>query len=245
MDTGRTIYLYRESDTSSLAVALCQLLDNTENTASGDNRNDWALINGQKTQHQHLQMFINIYKGSWDFKSLHWHPLLKLMQDPDKSESRSLIFQHHMRFLNASPFHRPPFPILQRKSGWVRTLAESGRLAVSEGRIAVAVRTTCDLDLAVFSLLLLVDNGGQRYRFTNAKGPGELGSARQWLQAGIRPAIRSTGISAFAFRIRSLCSAWAEEWEQTLDCFDEELEVQVSSTPDASWKLAPCFCPGH
>ncbi|KAK4032372.1 hypothetical protein C8A01DRAFT_20545 [Parachaetomium inaequale] len=133
-----------------------------------------------------------------------------------------------MRLLSASPFHRPPLPNLERKSGWVRTLAATGRLSVSEGRIAVAVRTTCDLDLPVFSLVSLADNGGQDYRLINAKGLGKLGSADEWREAGIRPAIRSTGISAFAFRIRALWSVWAEGWKETLDCFDKQLEVQVT-----------------
>jgi hypothetical protein len=117
---------------------------------------------------------------------------------------------------------------LHRNSGWIKCLRPwicGGRFGISERRISVAVRTTCDLDLPVFSLVALTDE--ELYGFNNIAENRDLDSMHLWHLAGIRPVVRSTGISATALRIRSLCNLWADNWKRTLKHLELELEVKV------------------
>jgi hypothetical protein len=221
-DRHRVFHLGQDTtdpDPSSLALAISQLLADAHYP-----RDMFATAIGEVSP---LQSFRRRFSLPWRPSTAEW-----TRQDPLQNESRTLVFHYHMRVLNASASApgskaRPlPLPYLNRKQGWSRVLGTRKHLVVTESRLSVAVRTTCDLDLPLFSLVVLSDlqpNGSSII----VRGPYHLGSAAWWEKAGIRPAIRSTAISAFAFRIHSLCTDWAMEWNATLNMFDKALTVRV------------------
>ena len=153
-----------------------------------------------------------------------------------------------MRLLSASSFERSkprvPVPYFWRKHGWIRTrhgildhfgkTSPKDRLLVSEQRISIALKTTCDLELPVFTLVLLTDACMSFGDLT------DLDSIDAWKESGIRPAIRQTGISAMALRIHTACSEWAKQWGFMLGEFDRQLNVEVGTL--ASWGIhgLPC-----
>ncbi|KAK4150573.1 hypothetical protein C8A00DRAFT_17932 [Chaetomidium leptoderma] len=138
-----------------------------------------------------------------------------------------------MRVLRAGLGSTGQSPSLRREHGWIRTSRIQGwnRLCVDEARISVAVRTTCGLDLPIFTLITLFDISTGTRNWHASIPPseylGNLGCIDQWKNRSIRPSTRSTAISAFAYRIHSLCSLWAEEWDFTLNAIESELEVEL------------------
>jgi hypothetical protein len=139
---------------------------------------------------------------------------------------QDVIFQHHMRLLAVSSFleEMPGFE-LNRMTGSIRHPSASKTLFVRENRLSVAIRTSCDLDLPVFSLVALADSPSSPFSSYNL---GRLDNSERWMELGIRPSIRSTGVAAFAFRIHTMCSFWAEKWTVSLDELDNQLTVTVN-----------------
>jgi hypothetical protein len=125
-------------------------------------------------------------------------------------------------------------PYFWRRHGWIRTrhgildhfgkTSHKDRLLVSEQRVSIALKTTCDLELPIFTLVLLTD-GSVRF----SRDLADLDSTDGWKESGIRPAIRQTGISAMAFRIHEICSEWAKNWGYLLGEFDRQLNVEVGA----------------
>ncbi|KAK4235363.1 hypothetical protein C8A03DRAFT_17888 [Achaetomium macrosporum] len=213
---GRNFVLDRFSDPSILGLAVSQLLSkwpdpSPSSTLPGEVR--WA------------RTFIKRFTGQWVLGGLlqprYWD------QTPTESKFHGLVFQYHMRLLTA----QTPRPNrlkgmrLSREGGSIKSLHHLGTFGVTEGRISVAVRTTCDLDLPVFSLVTLVDR--EKYDYQGVRSFADLDSIDLWHRAGIRPVVRSTGISAFAMRVRSLSSLWAQRWTWMLNQLESELKVEL------------------
>ena len=94
-------------------------------------------------------------------------------------------------------------------------------LHVHEVRCSVALKSTWQFDLPVFSLITFADS------FTGIQDLGRLWDTEMWTAVGIRPCVRVTGLPAFAFRICSLLPEWEAQWSQTLDQVDAALHTKV------------------
>jgi hypothetical protein len=142
---------------------------------------------------------------------------------------QDVIFQHHMRLLAVSSFleEMPGFE-LNRMTGSIRHPSANKSLFVRESRLSVGIRTTCNLDLPVFSLVALADTNSSTLCYFDFPSLDRLGSSERWMEFGIRPSIRSAGVAAFAFRIHTMCSFWAEKWTVSLDELDNQLTVTVN-----------------
>ncbi|KAI0444365.1 hypothetical protein F4803DRAFT_549171 [Xylaria telfairii] len=146
---------------------------------------------------------------------------------------RDLVFQYHMRgFRPAAPRYVSPTPgndcVLQRIFGTIASPYGSQKLGIEERRYSVGIKTTCNLDLPVFTLITMVD------RQDILDSMDRLEDETMWEAAGIRPLIRSTGVAAFAFRIRSILEYWDEDWTNLLNGIDHVLNVDVSSSSTVS-----------
>lgn len=102
--------------------------------------------------------------------------------------------------------------------------------------MAVAVRTTVNLDLPVFSQVVLADPVGL-FALVHAKEE-PLSLELLWTKANIQPSIRATAISVFAVRIHTLFGPWFTEWLVTLRHLESELDVQVrNARRETDWRI--------
>jgi hypothetical protein len=215
---GRIFQIDRKSNLSTLSVALCQLLD-SEFANSDWQNSGWAY------PMEPLRTFLGLYKSYWDA----WHVFYldpEVLKFPTHRGSRQ-TFHYHLRLMSASRGRPSSASMLNRDIGSIHSSNILGRLFVCEKRISVAVRTTFNMDLPVFSQVVLGDFG---ISFWAAGFEGDLGaldSERLWSDANIRPSIRLTAISAFAFRLHGLLSLWFEGWLYTLAEFKSDLRVNV------------------
>lgn len=205
-----------QSDPSSLSVALCQLVDR-DFTSPRQRR--WG-----PPEFTPVKAFIGLYKERWDF----WHDIYRPFGFPDDA-GPCPTFHYHLRLMSASRTRPSLMSNLTRESGSIRSSNIQGRLFVCEKRIAVAVRTTCNLDLPVFSQVVLADSGPCYTEFNISP----LDVERLWSDTDIRPSVRSTAISAFAVRLHGLLSVWSAEWDLTLCELDSNLRVEVGDTSNA------------
>jgi hypothetical protein len=201
-----------ESSATAIALAVCQLLDRHSN-----------MSNNPSAKH-----FFESFQREW--------PRLSLPSSRPASgfawNQDLFVLHYHMRLLSVSEQRNGASPVrgLKRAHGRIRTRGVWRHLYVTERRISIAVKTTRD-DLPTFSLILLTDLG--KLDRPKQASPShflvDLDTRSRWEEVGIRPAIRQTGISALAFRIYTLCSCWATEWDSTLKAFESHINVEVSA----------------
>jgi len=137
---------------------------------------------------------------------------------------QDIMFQYHMRmFTTGLGWWRTSLG-LERVAGSLEIPATTKRhLDIREIRYSIALKTTWEMDLPVFSLVTMTDC------FSDWKQLGRLSDVNTWEEAGICPAIRATGVAAFALRIRSLLPGWAAHWTRLLDHIDKfHLRTDVS-----------------
>jgi hypothetical protein len=120
-------------------------------------------------------------------------------------------------------------PNLKRASGSITSSRAKGHLFIHEGRISVAVRTTCTLDLPVFSLVVLADG----VELSKSRGMDPLDDMEWWpkkhgaSETWPLPPTRSTAVSTFTFRISALLEVWSRQWFRMLWEFQVEIDVEV------------------
>ena len=220
------------SDPLSLSIAACQLF-NAQNTTTSTHPWQWPLdfwntplpsTGGQAAN------FLSMFRDSWGGLEHHL-ARFNFVNPPTSLEAhkpQDVILHYHMRLLSASSFSdETPTLKLDRVTGSIRHPSANKTLFVRESRLSVAIRTTCDLDLPVFSLVALADTHRYQGSF-NSYSLGRLHNSERWMELGIRPSIRSTGVAAFAFRIHTMCSFWATEWADLLNELDSQLTVTVN-----------------
>ena len=203
----------RPSETATtIALAVCQLFDGLSD------------MSGNPPAEHFLESFLQ-----------HWPRLSLPLPRPVSgfAWNEGLVLHYHMRFLSVSETRGPTSPVcgLKRDQGWIRTRGIRRYLFVTERRISIALRTTSEMDLPIFLLVLLTDLGGldRPRRGKPSESLVDLDSRDKWEELGIRPAIRQTGISALAFRLYTLCFCWAAEWDSTLKTFESHINVEVSA----------------
>lgn len=216
---GRIFPIDSQSNPLSLTIAMYQLLgDGLQKSTS-------------------TACFFNMFTQSWAV----WHQrylastavyFTALSERMGHALFHHIFQQYHVRLLCASRKRPSPVPNLTRESGSIRSSRTRGRLFVHERRITVGIRTTCNLDLPVFSLVVLADFGIPDPSFSSSRDletldPDDCWHSRAVAGRWLGPSIRATGIFAFAFRLLHIFEAWARDWKQTLDEFEAELAVEV------------------
>jgi len=177
-----------------------------------------------------VNMFSKLFTGPWPTKGLGYSKSqlaacgYSHAEDPNRH-----LFQYHLRLLDAS--HSPSYsvPGLHREYGSIRSSKEGARLFVRERRISAAVRTTSSLDLPVFTMVVLMDFGASVDASAFSSNYIErLDKLQRRAEMDQGLALRSPGLVAFILRLYQLLEAWADQWHQTLDQFESELNIEVS-----------------
>ncbi|KAK1752624.1 hypothetical protein QBC47DRAFT_327941 [Echria macrotheca] len=185
------------------------------------------------------QCFLTQFKGEWDPLSRHrWGSSYQpwtgsaMLNRPNWDD---LVFQYHMRVFTVPPpaiAARLPGPGLTRKQGELAHLnpddkysLRHGSLRLFELRYSVGLKTSWKLDFPVFSLVVMADSTASRLRELPS-----LADENAWDTAGIQPAIRATGISAFAFRIQSLMiPEWEVQWSRLINEIKKSLNADLGN----------------
>lgn len=233
---ARFFPIHDTSDPLTLSIAACQVFSNrTFDRIAGR----WTMT---PSNIQQVIDFLSMFRDSWT--RTFWPSTHKRFVNPPKRsedyQPQDVVIHYHMRFLSVSST-RPDEIVsalkFRRMAGSIRhpSASRDRVLFVRERRLSVAIRTTCDLDLPIFSLVTLADidfahraPGRHNYHTFSSSDLHELSADEIWEEIGIRPSIRSAGVSAFAFRIYTICSCWAEHWTASLDELDEQLTVTVN-----------------
>ena len=192
--------------------------------------------NSQFPQHHGLISLIrDSYSGHWiggssEFAGISHGPALDERMEPG---TEGLLLQFDVRVLTV-PLPFPP-PILKAPSSTVKWWRVYGRIRsplggltkyvpVQEKRYSILLRSTCEFDLPVFSLVTLADWDPV---FTLGTSQPSLADRSEWESSKIQPSVRAAGVSAFAFRIRSLFTIWEVQWTNLLNGIDRVLRVKV------------------
>ncbi len=177
------------------------------------------------------QRFVHQFRGEWQLGQHLWgisqHAKSSLMASRE-SPPNDLVFQYHMRVLTTQVGVRRPGEGLSRVVGRLTALGDGNDLEICEIRYSVALKTTYELDLPIYSLVTMADS------FVGVEDLGQLWDATMWASVNIRSAMRATGVATLAFRIRSLLPVWAAKWSNLLDFIDRSLsfaKASRSSTP--------------
>ncbi|KAK1830202.1 hypothetical protein QBC39DRAFT_354430 [Podospora conica] len=143
------------------------------------------------------------------------------------AETRDIYLHFNVRLLTPPTAVRRTKPSSDRTHfrsfGCISAPRGSQEIYIEEKRYSVLLRTTCQFDLAIYSLATLED----WYTEFEHKWKPSLAERAEWEASGIQPSMRAAGISAFAFRIRSLFNIWELQWWQLLDGVDMVMEVDL------------------
>jgi hypothetical protein len=164
--------------------------------------------------------FYEQFAGPWEYA----------LRTKDSSEWVSAHLKEHGQHYCIATYHMRVFAKqawqpsysdrirLERSEGKLTAPINGKSMHVAEKRIAVAVKSTTQMPLPIFTIVNLTDIMND-YHMRSLTG--------NWEAAGIRVWRGGAGLAAFAFRIQVLCGRWAKEWARGLDELDGLLKVDV------------------
>ncbi|KAK4189328.1 hypothetical protein QBC35DRAFT_462045 [Podospora australis] len=184
-----------------------------------------------------LRMFTGWWPNHGIIKSADFGPDAQNPQD----RLPGVLVHFEMRFLSIQP-SKPEITAptkMKRYTGSVRIPGRNIFLNVLEKRIAVALRTTCRLDLPVYSMVTVMDYLVSNIDEMFIEPPaawaeyyggawGALENSKGWRAGGIQPSIRSTAFDSLAFRMMTICWIWRYEWLASLGAITKYIRADLS-----------------
>ncbi|KAK0653044.1 hypothetical protein B0T16DRAFT_323103, partial [Cercophora newfieldiana] len=181
--------------------------------------------------------FLTYFTGPWGQDRHHWITADERwsgMTRLGKPHKEDKLFQFHMRVFTAQGkggwFHQTG-PGLMRDRGTLAVPGKKTNLDLCEIRFSVGLKTTWEMDLPIFTLVTMADLSVTGY----LKVLEGIGDNSKWAAANIRPSTNTTGVAAFAFRIRSLLPVWEAHWLELLQGIDAALQTDVILRLAADW----------